>query len=168
MRKRATFAVRSEKGGYFERLAGAPQPLVMQVQHRVSLSEVDVLGIVWHGRYSTYFERAATELGRQCGLSYEDFRGAKLLAPIVKYHVDFHLPLVLDETFTIQASFIWDEGARLSTEFELRKQDSSIATTGYTVQMFIERESGEVCLVSPELLERCRRRWKAGDFKWLQ
>jgi acyl-CoA thioester hydrolase len=168
MRNRTTLTVRSEKGRYFERLAGAPQPLVTQVQQRVSLSEVDVLGIVWHGRYSKYFEKAATELGRQCGLSYEDFRGARLLAPIVKFHVDYHLPLVLDEEFTIEASLIWDEGARLNTEFELRKQDSSIATTGYTVQMFIERESGEVCLVSPELLERCRQRWKAGEFKWLQ
>jgi acyl-CoA thioester hydrolase len=161
-------AGRRKMGVYFKRFEGMPEPLVARVKRRVNLSEADVLGIVWHGRYAKYFEDGAAELGRQCGLSYRDFRDADLRAPIVQFHVDYHLPLLLDEEFTVIASLIWSEGARLNMEFELIRQDSKVAATGYTVQMFVDGATGETCLVSPELLERCRRRWLAGEFQCLR
>jgi acyl-CoA thioester hydrolase len=75
---------------------------------------------------------------------------------------------MLGEEFTITASLIWSEGARLNTEYKLIKHDNTTATTGYTVQMLTDGTTNEVCIASPELLERCRRRWKAGEFQWLQ
>ena len=43
-----------------------------------------------------------------------------------------------------------------------------IAATGYTVQMFTEGKSGKPCMISAELLNICRKRWKAGEFKCLE
>jgi acyl-CoA thioesterase FadM len=60
---------------------------------------------------------------------------------------------------------MWNEGARLNTEYSIIKNDVSIAATGYTVQMFTDGASGEVLIASPELLERCRKKWKAGELK---
>jgi acyl-CoA thioester hydrolase len=100
-------------------------------------------------------------------MSYRDFYAANLRAPIVQFHIDYYQPLILDEEFTIKTSLIWDEAARLNTEYELIKQGGSIATRGYTVQMFVDGSSTEPRLVSPDLLERCRQRWKAGEFKCL-
>ena len=74
--------------------------------------------------------------------------------------------LLLDEEFTVEVSGIWSEGARLNTEYAAIKSDGRIAATAYTVQMLIDGESGETCLTSPELLERCRERWKAGELSW--
>ncbi len=159
---------RRRKGGYFPQNAEAPAPLVVRVKRRVGFNEADVMGIAWHGRYAAFFEEASAELGRRCGLSYEDFAEAKLRAPIVQLHIDYHLPLALDEEFTVEVSGIWSEGARLNTEYAAIKNDGSIAATAYTVQMLIDAESGETCLTSPELLERCRGRWRAGELSWLQ
>ncbi len=161
-------ATRRKKGGYFRQSDGAPAPLVVSVKRRVSFNEADVMGIAWHGRYAAFFEEGSAELGRRCGLSYEEFDKASLRAPIVQLHIDYHLPLALDEEFTVVVSGIWSEGARLNTEYSAIKSDGSIAATGYTIQMLIDGESGEVCLTSPELLERCRKRWKAGELSWLQ
>ncbi len=158
---------RRKKGGYFRVTDGAPAPIVVRVRRRVSFNEADVMGIAWHGRYAAFFEEGSAELGRRCGLSYEEFDKADLRAPIVQLHIDYHLPLALDEEFTVVVSGIWSEGARLNTEYAAIKSDESIAATAYTVQMLIDGESGEVCLVSPELLERCRKRWKAGEFSCL-
>ncbi len=149
---------------YFERDEDMPLPVVAEVLRRVHFSEVDAMGIVWHGRYSLYFEEAAEELGRLCGLSYKDFHEAGLRAPIVEFHVDYYQSLRLAEEFKARASLIWHEGARLNTEFGLYKQDGSLAACGYTVQLLTEAERGEVCIVSPALLERCRHRWKTGEF----
>jgi len=119
--------VRRKKDAYFERIAGMPEPLTVYIKRRVKFSEADVMGIVWHGRYPEYFEEGSAELGRRYGLSYKDFYKANLRAPIVQLHIDYHIPLVLDKEFTIKTSLIWNEGARLNTEYSLIKNDGSIA-----------------------------------------
>jgi acyl-CoA thioester hydrolase len=159
---------RHKKNGYFVRAKGVPEPLAVKIKRRARFSEVDAIGIVWYGRYAQYFEEAAAELGRKCGLSYHDFYRAKLAAPIVEFHIDYHQPLYLDEEFTVTASLLWNEGSRINLEFEVRKKDKGLATSGYTVQMLIDAKTGEVCLNSPALLKRCRRRWRKGELKCLE
>ena len=154
---------RRKKSGYFEALADAPSPIVVRVERRVALSEADVMGIAWHGRYASYFEAAWSELARRCDMSFQSFADAKLQAPIVQLHVDYHRPLRLDECFTVEARGIWCEGARMNTEYVVESSTGEVAATGYTVQMFIHAETGRPCLVSPPLLEACRTRWRAGE-----
>jgi acyl-CoA thioester hydrolase len=149
---------------YFETVGGAAEPVAVNIGRRVRFSEVDVMGIVWHGRYALFFEEASAELGRRCGLSYRDFYEAELRAPIVEFHVDYYRSLYLDEEFEIRAAMFWHDGARINTEYHLVKQDGTLAASGYTVQLFTAAKTGEVCIVSPPLLERCRGRWKSGEF----
>ncbi|MBI4710199.1 MAG: acyl-CoA thioesterase, partial [Nitrospirae bacterium] len=116
------------------------------------------------GRYPVYFEEGSEQLGRRCGLSYKDFYESGLRAPIVQLHVDYFQPLRLAEEFTIRTVLVWDEGSKLNTEYYLLKNDGSIATSGFTVQLLTDAGTGEVCIISPPLLERCRTRWKSGEF----
>ena len=155
---------RRKKGGYFEVVEGAPGPLVVSVKRRVKFSEADVMGVAWYGRYPIFFEEGAAEIGRLYGLSYNDFYKARLRAPIVQFHIDYFQPLRLGEVFTIVAKLVWSESARLNTEYELIKEDGELAAAGYTIQMFTDAVSGNSCLVSPEILEKCRRKWKTGEF----
>jgi len=159
---------RRKKEGYSKRDEDAPDPVEVTVKRRVSFGEADVMGIAWHGKYPDYFEMASAELGKKCGLSYDDFRRENLKAPIVQFHVDYYSPLLLDEEFKVTAKLIWDEGARLTTEFVISKSGGEVAATGYTVQMFTNGESGVPCMISPPLLDKCRKKWKAGEFKCLQ
>ena len=156
--------MRRKSTSYFKREKKAPEPVVVEVKRYVHFSEVDGMGIVWYGRYPTYFEEGAEEIWRRCGLSYQDFYEAKLRAPIVKLHIDFYKPLHLGEEFMIRAVFVWDEGSRLNTEYYLLKQDGNLAASGYTVQLLTDANLGEVFIVSPPLLEECRKRWKSGAF----
>ncbi len=160
--------MRQKNQSYFEKIPGSPQPVSYQIKRRVSFNEVDIMGIVWYGQYAIYFEQAQTELGRRCGLSFQDFYLAGLRAPIVRFHLDYYQPLILDEEFTIQASYIWNEGAKLYIEYTIIKQDGTIATRGYTVQMFIDSKTSQPYIVAPELLEQLRKNWKEGKFKCLE
>lgn len=153
------------KKEYFERTEGTPGPVVVEIKRRARFSEVDAMAVVWHGRYPVFFEEAAEELGRRCGLSYRDFYEAGVRAPVIEQHIDYLKPIFLDEEFTVRASLIWNEGSRMNTEFRILKKDGSTAASGYTVQLFIDHRTWEVCLVSPGMLERCRSRWKAGELK---
>ncbi|HWE04099.1 MAG TPA: acyl-CoA thioesterase [Tepidisphaeraceae bacterium] len=154
---------RRQKNGYFPVDPTAPRPLTVRLVHRVRFSDVDPMAILWHGRYARLFEQANEELGRICGMGYGDFRREKLGAPIVQFHVDYFAPVTLDEQVTIVGRMIWDDAARSNIEYEILKENGTVAATGYTVQMFVD-EIGQPQVASPALLETCRRRWRAGEF----
>ena len=156
------------KKEYFEKIADSPHALTFSIKRRASFSEVDVMGIVWYGRYAVYFEEAQRELGRCCGLSYQDYFSAGLRAPIVAFHIDYQQPLYLDEEFTVKASLAWCEGAKINMEYEIIKENGSIATRCYTIKVLLESGANQACIVVPELIERLRSRWKAGEFKCLR
>ena len=152
------------KKTYFQRLEGAPAPLVYSLQRRVRFGEVDAMAVTWHGHYAVLFEEASTELRRLCGLTYEAFWEAGVRAPVVQLHVDYHQPLLLDELATVKASMIWTDAARLNVEYEVIKEDGTLAATGYTVQLFSLADTGEPCFTLPPLLEECQEKWRRGEF----
>lgn len=160
-------APRRQRGNYFGSPAEAPKPIIVRVKHRVRFSDVDPMAILWHGRYAKLFEQASEELGRLCGMGYADFHREKLQAPIVQLHVDYFAPIVLGEEVTIVGRMIWGDGARIDTEFEILKESGVQASAGYTVQMFID-ESGAALLANPPILEKCRARWRDGEFSGMQ
>jgi len=61
---------RRKNSFYFERRAEDPAPLSFEVKRRVLFSDADPMGVLWHGRYPAFFELAAAELHRACGLGY--------------------------------------------------------------------------------------------------
>lgn len=146
---------------YFARSEGDPAPVAYSLRHLVRFGEVDAMAIMWHGHYAALFEEASTELRRKCGLTYEAFYEERLRAPVVQFHVDYHLPLLLDERVTVTAALIWTEAARLNIEYEIRRDDDTIVATGYSVQLFANPE-GEACFVIPPMLRRCREKWIRG------
>lgn len=153
---------------FFARVPGAPAPVAYALPRRAGFSEVDVMGIVWHGRYAQFFDEASSELRRRIGLSYQDFFDAALEAPIVRLQIEYLHPLFLDEEFTVNASLIWNEGSRLNTEYRVVRSDGILAAVGCTVQLFTQRGTGEACLLAPPLLQRVWQRWRAGEFASLQ
>lgn len=153
---------RRQKGNYFTVVPDAPAPLVIRIPQRIRFSDVDPMGILWHGRYAKLFEQANEELGRLCNMSYPEFKRDRLLAPIVQLHVDYFSPVKLGELVTIVGKMVWTEGARMDIEYEIRHEDGSLAATGYTVQMFVD-ESGSPLMASPQMQEQARKRWRAGE-----
>ncbi|MPN34791.1 1,4-dihydroxy-2-naphthoyl-CoA hydrolase [bioreactor metagenome] len=150
------------KKHYFETRPGDPEPLRVTIARTVHFSEVDALAIAWHGRYLEFFEEAHTELMRRAGLTYQQYRQYDLGAPMVQSHVDYFRPLELDERFTVEASLVWCDGARLNVEYRIDKADGTPAATGFTVQMFVDWRSREPYMVEPEIFLECKRRWREG------
>jgi acyl-CoA thioester hydrolase len=158
---------RRRKGDYFPAALHAPAPLVVRAKRRIRFSDVDPMGVVWHGRYAKLFEEASEELGRLCGMGYAEFCRDGVMAPIVQFHVDHLAPLVLGEEATTIGRLVWSDEARLNIEYEVHKDDGQLAAAGYTVQMFVDLE-GRPLLASPPLYEACRKRWLGGEFRDLR
>ncbi|MEA2069052.1 MAG: acyl-CoA thioesterase [Verrucomicrobiota bacterium] len=151
------------KKKYFKREAGVPGPLVYSFQRRARFGEVDAMAVMWHGHYAALFEEASTELRRMSGLGYEDFFSAGVYAPIVQFHVDYFSSLLLDELFTVTATMLWTDAARINIEYAITKEDGTLAATGYTTQLFSSATTGEPCFTLPPLLEKQQKRWRNGE-----
>ena len=147
---------------YFRAQEGAPQPLRCTAERVVRFEEVDALGIVWHGRYPSYFEDGRVLLGDQYGLGYMDFYHQGIIAPIKQMYVDYQLPLHFGDRFTIEAILHWSDAVRLNHEFILRNAAGDVTTTGYTVQLMMDKEDN-VLMVPPSFYADFQQRWQAGE-----
>ena len=147
---------------YFKTTPGQPQPLRVTVPRTVRFEECDPLGIVWHGRYPSYFEDARVAFGSRYGIGYMDFYDRGVATPIRKLHLDYVRPLSFEDPFTIEGLLHWNEAARLDFEFILRNVDGEVTTTGYTVQMMMNR-AGEFLLAQPPFYVDFCRSWQAGE-----
>lgn len=150
------------KKAYFRSAPDAPAPLRCRCERVVRFEEVDALGIVWHGRYPSYFEDGRVLLGNKFGLGYMDFYHQGVVAPVKQMHVDYQRPLRFGEPFTIETLLHWADAVRLNHEFILRNAADEVTTTGYSVQLLTDDQQN-VLMVPPPFYEQFRRRWLAGE-----
>jgi acyl-CoA thioester hydrolase len=149
---------------YFPKREDQPLPLQVCVERTVRFEEVDALGIVWHGRYASYFEDARIALGEKYGIGYMDFYARGVVAPIKIMHFDYHLPLRFQEKMTIEGILHWSDAARMNFEFTIRNPNGELATTGFTVQLMLDRNEN-ILMIPPPFYEEFCKKWKAGVLK---
>lgn len=149
---------------YFPKSKDQPESLRVSVERSVRFEEVDALGIVWHGRYASYFEDARIALGQRYEIGYLEFYTHGVVAPIKKMHFDYHRPLRFEETVTIEGILHWSDAARMNFEFIIRNRNGEIATTGFTVQMMLDSNENILVIPPPFYVDFCNK-WKAGDLE---
>ena len=149
---------------YFRAKAGQPSPLRICIEQSVRFEEVDSLGIVWHGRYASYFEDARVSFGDRYGIGYMDFYSNGVVAPVKQMHFDYHKPLRFGDKMTIEAILHWSEAARINFEFIIRNSSGELATTGYSVQMMLDLKDN-ILVVLPPFYESFLNKWQAGKLK---
>ncbi|MBN2591444.1 MAG: acyl-CoA thioesterase [Sedimentisphaerales bacterium] len=152
------------KKTYFKCEPGDPSPIVYSLKRRIRFGEVDAMAVMWHGYYAVLFEEVSTELRRLCGLTYEKFYECSIHAPVVQFHVDYFQPLMLDEVCTVIGKMIFTEASRINVEYQVIKEDGSLAASGFTVQMFVDAKNKLPFIVGPDLWQTCIERWINGEF----
>ena len=148
---------------YFPHLPGAPSPIAHTVERVCRFEEVDLLGIMWHGRYASYLEDARIAFGNHHGIGYMTCRDNGVAVPIKRLHMDYAAPLRFGMLCRITASLHWDEAARLNMAYIIRDEGSEILTTAWTVQLFLTL-GGDLLLARPDFYEDFCRDWQTGKF----
>ena len=125
----------------------------------VRFSEVDSMKIVWHGNYLKYFEDGRESFGLKYNLGYLEVHKHNVMIPIVKVSCDYKRPLVYGDELIIETRFIPTEAAKIVFEYTIfRKQDSEIAATGSSTQVFLTPD-GELLLNSPDFYTGWKKNW---------
>jgi acyl-CoA thioester hydrolase len=115
--------------------------LVCRTETQVRFSEVDSMGVVWHGNYIRYFEDGREAFGNQYGINYMDFYHVGVMIPLVKVVCDFKKPLKYGDTAIIETRFVNCEAAKLQYDYTIyRNHTDEVVATGSTVQVFLNPE----------------------------
>ncbi len=150
------------KKPYFKQIKDSPKPLSTIVKTVTRFEEIDAMGIAWHGRFASYFEDARVALGEKYKLSYFDLYNNGIMAPLKKMHIDFKTPLFFREEIFIECILHYTQASKILTEYIIKKQDNTIAATGYVIQMLLNPEY-ELFLTQPEYYKNFCEMWKRGE-----
>jgi acyl-CoA thioester hydrolase len=105
----------------------------------VRFSEVDSMGIVWHGSYALYFEEAREEFGKQYDLGYMKIFGEGYFAPLVSLDFSYKRPLKYDDTMIVEIEYLPTDAAKICFSYIIYlKNDHSVVATGTSTQVFLD------------------------------
>jgi len=119
------------------------------IEVEVPFHDIDVMAVVWHGHYLKYFENARWSLMDRLGYGYEAMVGSGYLWPIIETHVRYVRAARFGDRLSVTASLVeWQNRLAINyliTDAKTRKR----VARARTVQVAIERVSGELQFVSP-------------------
>jgi acyl-CoA thioester hydrolase len=130
--------------------------LVCRTEIEIRFSEVDSMGVVWHGNYIKYFEDGREAFGNYYGINYMHFHSMGIMIPLVKINCDFKKPLRYGDKAVVETRFVNCESAKLQYDYTIyHKGSDQIVATGSSVQVFLNTEM-ELLLEFPPFF----REWK--------
>lgn len=123
--------------------------LIDRTETRIRFSEVDSIGIVWHGHFVKYLEDGRESFGRKYHLGYFDVFAQGLLTPIVKLDMDYRLQVRYGEEIVIETTYVNCAAAKIILHYTIyRKSDNAVVLTATSVQVFVNEE-GQLELTNP-------------------
>ncbi len=106
----------------------------------VRFSEVDSMGIVWHGSYVAYLEDGREAFGRHYpGIGYADMQRAGIYAPVYDMRLRYLSSLRMNDVAEIHTQYEHHPGARLDYHYKIYNQrDHTLCIEAHTTQLFID------------------------------
>ena len=131
--------------------------LTNRTEVSVRFSEVDALGIVWHGHYLKFFEDGREAFGKQYKLGYLDIYKENLATPLVNINVDYKKTVKYGDSVIIETTFINSAAAKIIFHYKIyRASDNELVAKGESTQVFITLEH-ELFITLPPFFENWKR-----------
>ncbi len=122
-----------------------------EIEITPSFNDTDPMGIVWHGTYIRFFERAREQLFRRFDYGYKAMKESGYAYPVVDLHIKYRRPWHLEEKATVKVTLTEYEN-RVATEYRVTRFDGTLLTVATIVQMAVDLKTHEGLLESPTIL----------------
>lgn len=125
--------------------------LSAMVEIEIPFHDCDPMQIVWHGNYARYIEVARCELLRKIDYDYLDMDASGFHWPIVDMRLKYVGSARFGDKIIVKADLVEYE-SRIKIEYVIScaKTEKKL-TKGHTVQVAVEKSSGEMQYCSPKV-----------------
>ncbi len=131
--------------------------LINRTEIVVRFSEVDSMGIVWHGHYIKFFEDGREAFGKEHNIGYLDIYDKGYLAPVVKVNCDFKRYVKYGDAIIVETEFINTKAAKIVFKFKIfNKRNDELVAEGESIQVFT-MPNGELVLTNPPFFEAWKK-----------
>ncbi|GAB1256023.1 acyl-CoA thioesterase [Aurantivibrio plasticivorans] len=121
------------------------------VEIKAPFHDVDMMGVVWHGHYVRYLEIARCALLDKIDYNYPQMKESGYAWPVIDLRVRYPGSILFSQVVSVTAYLVeWEN--RLKIDYEIRNAEGKRVTKGYTVQVAVNMEEGEMCMASPDVL----------------
>ena len=107
---------------------------------RVRFCDTDLMGVVHHANYLTYFEMGRVEWLRRRGVTYNDWTARGVFLSVVEVSVRYRAPARFDDTLNVEACLIELRTASLRFGYRLAREGELLAE-GMTRLACVSRDS---------------------------
>jgi acyl-CoA thioester hydrolase len=123
-----------------------------EVEVEIPFHDNDPMGVTWHGNYLRYWEGARAALLGKIGYGYAQMSESGYLFPVVEARIKFIKPTTFGQRVRVRAALEEYEN-RLKIAYSITDAESGeTVSKGFTVQVAVARENGEMCFCSPPVL----------------
>ena len=127
----------------------------------VRFSEVDMMGVVWHGHYAVYFEDAREAFGAKYGLEYLMMYDKSFVEPLVELTFKYKRPIIYGMKPEIEIIYRPTDAAKIIFDYEIRDAETKeVFTLGHSVQVFMDRYTHQLELNNPDFYKEWKKRWE--------
>jgi len=127
----------------------------------IRFSEVDSMGVVWHGNYAKYFEDAREAFGEKYDLGYLMMYDKGFFEPIVELSFKYKRPMIYGMNPEVQVVYHPTEAAKIIFDYEIRDAETKeVFVTGHSVQVFMDKDTHQLVLNNPDFYEEWKKRWE--------
>lgn len=123
----------------------------------IRFSEVDSMGVVWHGSFVKYLEDGRELFGVEHGLSYLGVASRGYFIPIVDMSISYKQSAKYGDKLIIKTEFVNSEAAKIIFAYTIyRESDMLELANAKTVQVFTDR-SGQLVLTNPPFYTKWKK-----------
>lgn len=116
----------------------------------VRFSEVDSMGIVWHGHFIKFFEDGREAFGQKYDLGYMQVHEQGFFMPIVEVNCKYRKPISYKDKVAVETIYKDTPAAKVIFEYKIyNKVSNEVYATGNSVQIFLTKER-ELHLTLPD------------------
>ena len=133
--------------------------LYAEIVTKIRFSEVDSMGIVWHGAYAKYFEDAREEFGNKYDFGYLRIFREGYYSPLVSLDFKYKNPLIYGESVRIEIEYVNTESAKICFNYKIfNTKNNVLSTVGSSVQVFLDKEY-RLVYYTPDFYEEWKKKY---------
>jgi Predicted thioesterase len=135
--------------------------LIAAKEIEIRFSEVDSMGIVWHGSYAKYFEDAREAFGVKYDLGYLRMFSEGVYAPLVKLNFNYKKSMIYGQKMVVEAEYIPTEAAKICFHYKVFSEEDGkkiVMGTGSSVQVFLDKQY-QLMWTAPEFYLKWKEFW---------
>lgn len=123
-----------------------------QIELEIPFHDVDVMRVAWHGHYAKYMEIARCSLLETIDYNCNQMEDSGYVWPVIDMRIRYAHPLRFQQIIKVKATLVeWEN--RLKINYLIfDAMSGKRLTKAYTVQVAVDKKSGEMLYASPDVL----------------